>query len=90
MTEERDPGSYSSPVHKLLRFFKKSRDQWKNKCRKAKAKIKEQRRRIKVLETRQKELKQRIQELKAEGQKGKMSFPERTPFVVKKKESRRT
>lgn len=28
--------SYRSPIAKLLRFFRRSRDQWKDKCRTAK------------------------------------------------------
>ena len=31
---------YTSPVQKLVRFFEKSRDQWKAKCREAKAMLK--------------------------------------------------
>jgi hypothetical protein len=29
-------GGYRSPVSKLIRFFRRSRDQWKQKCRDAK------------------------------------------------------
>ena len=31
------PKSYKSPIHKLLSFFKRSRDGWKEKCQTAKA-----------------------------------------------------
>lgn len=31
-----EPLSYRSPLRKLLRFFERSRDQWKEKCQKAK------------------------------------------------------
>jgi hypothetical protein len=31
-----EPGSYRSPQRKLVRFFEKSRNQWKAKCREAK------------------------------------------------------
>jgi hypothetical protein len=31
-----DPGHYRSPQRKLVRFFEKSRNQWKAKCREAK------------------------------------------------------
>jgi hypothetical protein len=30
--------NYKSPRHKLTKFFEKSRDQWKEKCLKAKSK----------------------------------------------------
>lgn len=32
--------SYSSPRHKLLRFFIRSRDRWKEKCRQGKVALK--------------------------------------------------
>jgi hypothetical protein len=32
--------TFLSPVSKLLRFFQKSRDQWKAKCREAKQQVK--------------------------------------------------
>ena len=31
---------YKSPIHKLLPFFERSRDGWKEKCRAAKSRIK--------------------------------------------------
>jgi len=31
---------YKSPIHKLLRFFERSRDRWKAKCQAAKARVK--------------------------------------------------
>ena len=31
-----EPLPYRSPIRKLLRFFERSRDQWKEKCQKAK------------------------------------------------------
>ena len=31
-----EPLPYRSPMRKLLRFFERSRDQWKEKCRQAK------------------------------------------------------
>lgn len=31
-----EPLAYRSPVSKLLRFFRRSRDQWKSKCKVAK------------------------------------------------------
>jgi hypothetical protein len=38
MTASSEPKVYRSPLHKLLRFFRKSRDGWKVKCLTAKAK----------------------------------------------------
>jgi chromosome segregation ATPase len=35
-----DKLGYSSPISKLIRFFRRSRDQWKAKCKAAKAEIK--------------------------------------------------
>ena len=31
-----EPLPYRSPIRKLVRFFQRSRDQWKEKCQKAK------------------------------------------------------
>jgi len=50
---------YSSPIRKLIPFFEKSRDQWKEKCKLAK-------REIKILKNHLTYLKKRKQELKAE------------------------
>jgi hypothetical protein len=45
---------YKSPVHKLLPFFERSRDGWKEKCRAAKSRIKRlQSRTVKLLRSRQ-------------------------------------
>ena len=41
---------YSSPPRKLLRFFLKSRDQWKAKCQGAKATVKRLENRVRFLE----------------------------------------
>ena len=41
---------YKSPQKKLLTFFEKSRDQWKVKCREAKATIKRLKNRVRWLE----------------------------------------
>jgi hypothetical protein len=40
---------YKSPRHKLLRFFEKSRDQWKAKCLSAKATVKRLQNRVRFL-----------------------------------------
>ncbi len=54
---------YKSPVRKLARFFEKSRDQWKVKCREAKATIKYLENRVRFLEESKERWKSRAQEL---------------------------
>ncbi len=44
------PKRYKSPQHKLVRFFEKSRNQWKAKCREAKALVKRLKNRVRWLE----------------------------------------
>ena len=56
---------YKSPVRKLTRFFEKSRDQWKAKCREAKATIKYLKNRVRFLEESREHWKNRVQELEA-------------------------
>jgi len=41
MTMAEFENTYKSPIHKLLSFFKRSRDQWKEKCKAAKAMVKQ-------------------------------------------------
>ena len=50
MDTARDKGGYKSPKSKLVRFFRKSRDQWKAKARESKAVIKRLKNRIVFLE----------------------------------------
>ena len=57
---------YKSPVRKLARFFEKSRDQWKAKCREAKAQIKLHKNRIRFLEESRERWRSRVKELEAE------------------------
>lgn len=57
---------YSSPPRKLIRFFEKSRDQWKAKCQKAKAKVKGLQHRIRYLERSKAEWKARAQRLETQ------------------------
>lgn len=63
MTSTPEPKAYTSPQRKLLRFFEKSRDQWKAKCRTAKAKIKRLSNRVRFLEASRARWKQRACEL---------------------------
>lgn len=63
MKEEKQ---YKSPQRKLVKFFEKSRDQWKNKCLDAKKTIKRLSNRIRFLEDSKKKLKDQVKDLKAE------------------------
>ena len=56
---------YKSPVRKLARFFEKSRDQWKAKCRKAKATVKRLKSRVCFLEESRDRWKSQAKELRA-------------------------
>ncbi len=57
---------YSSPPRKLIRFFEKSRDQWKSKCQTAKATVKRLQNRVRFLERSKAQWKERAQQLEAE------------------------
>lgn len=57
---------YKSPPRKLLKFFEKSRDNWKAKYHELKYKIKLMQNRIRYLEKRKTCLNQRIKELQQE------------------------
>lgn len=58
--------TYQSPIKKLARFFEKSRDQWKAKCREAKARVKRLQNRVRFLEKSKADLKSRLKEQQAE------------------------
>ena len=57
---------YKSPARKLIRFFEKSRDQWKSKHHQAKANVKRLSNRICFLEKSKGQLKNRVQEQEKE------------------------
>ena len=57
---------YTSPPRKLLRFFLKSRDQWKAKCQRAKARVKRLENRVRFLEKSKAEWKSRARALAKE------------------------
>jgi chaperonin cofactor prefoldin len=57
---------YSSPPRKLLRFFLKSRDQWKAKCQRAKATVKRLENRVSFLEKSKEQWKSKAQALEKE------------------------
>ncbi|MGB5552284.1 MAG: hypothetical protein WBO74_17510, partial [Thermoanaerobaculia bacterium] len=57
---------YKSPRRKLVKFFEKSRDQWKTKCIDAKAMVKKLKNRIRYLEANKNEWKSKAIELEKE------------------------
>jgi len=76
---------YKSPTHKLVKFFERSRNQWKKKALEAKNKTKLCRNRIKFLETSKASLKLEVKTLKAELEKMKrINFQEAIGDTKKK------
>jgi hypothetical protein len=63
---EREQKTYKSPTRKLVRFFNKSRDQWKAKCLEAKAIAKGLKHRIRYLEKSKMAWKTKANELEEE------------------------
>ncbi len=57
---------YRSPPRKLIRFFAKSRDQWKQKCQSAKATVKRLENRVRYLEQSKAQWKARARSQEAE------------------------
>lgn len=57
---------YKSPLRKLVRFFEKSRNGWKVKCRTAKAMLKRLKNRVRFLEQSRARWRERAQELEKE------------------------
>jgi len=66
MMSERAERTYKSPRRKLVRFFEKSRDQWKAKCLETKAAAKGLKHRIRYLEQSKLEWKTKAKELENE------------------------
>ncbi len=62
----KNENEYKSPRRKLVTFFEKSRDQWKEKCSKAKAKVKQLNNRVRFLEKSKGQLKNEIESLRIE------------------------
>jgi predicted nuclease with TOPRIM domain len=58
--------TYKSPERKLIRFFEKSRDQWKSKHHKAKAGVKRLNNRVRFLEKSKGQWKELVKELELE------------------------
>ena len=55
---------FKSPIKKLTKFFKQSRDTWKDRAKKAMKEIRGNKKRIQFLETSKASLKYKVQELK--------------------------
>lgn len=66
MKEEPEAKSYKSPQRKLVRFFEKSRNQWKAKCHRAKSTVKRLKNRVRFLEESRQRWKIRTKELEGE------------------------
>ena len=66
MKEVQKGQGYKSPQRKLVKFFEKSRDRWKAKCREAKIEVKRLKNRVWFLEKSKERLKNRVKELEAE------------------------
>jgi hypothetical protein len=60
---------YTSPVSKLARFFEKSRDQWKAKCREAKRMLKRLKSRNRFLQKSRDQWRQKAQRFEAQVKK---------------------
>jgi hypothetical protein len=57
---------YKSPQRKLVPFFAQSRDQWKEKCRSAKASLKQLKKKVQRGDARQRRQHERLQALARE------------------------
>jgi len=55
---------YKSPKHKLLKFFKKSRDKWKNRAKNATAEIKNLNHKLRYHQQKHVDLKGEVKKLK--------------------------
>jgi len=66
MKETVKKAHYKSPQRKLVKFFEKSRNQWKYKCQEAKKIVKQLKNRIRFLETSKGHWKNRVKELESE------------------------
>lgn len=74
MAQENDL-PYSSSPRKLLRFFLKSRDQWKAKCQRAKTTVKRLENRVRFLEKSKAQWKAQAQALEQENTHLKAKAP---------------
>ena len=58
-----EPKAYKSPQRKLVPFFARSRDQWKEKCRGAKASLKQLKKKVQRGDERQRRHQERLHAL---------------------------
>lgn len=63
---QEEPKAYKSPQRKLVPFFARSRDQWKEKCRGAKATLKQLKKKMQRGEARHHRQQERLQALAGE------------------------
>ena len=61
-----EPKAYKSPQRKLVPFFARSRDQWKEKCRSAKARLKQLKKQVQRGNARSHRQQERLQALARE------------------------
>ena len=66
MTREQQEKTYKSPQRKLVKFFEKSRDSWKAKCREAKRTVKRLKNRMRFLQQSKDQWRSRVGELECE------------------------
>jgi len=89
LSKASSPGkTYTSPRRKLVKFFEKSRDQWKSKCREAKALVKRLKNRVRYLEHSREYWKHRSQALAAELAQAKAEIVARQKEMEALKKSR--
>jgi chromosome segregation ATPase len=89
-TSADDLEPYKSPRHKLLRFFEKSRDQWRAKCTRAKATVKRLQNRVRFLEKSKTRLQHRVSELEADVKTLKHLLQEKDNELAQVKKNRPT
>jgi len=82
MEEESGAKSYKSPQRKLVKFFEKSRNQWKAKCHRAKSTVKRLKNKVRFLEESRQQWKSRTKEL--EGELAQMKAKEQTKEMEEK------
>lgn len=79
---------YKSPRRKLVRFFEKSRDQWKAKCLTAKAQLKGLQHRMRYLEQSKAQWKERARTLEMEGARLRAQLQRHATEAVEKPEKK--
>ena len=90
MKTARDEDGYKSPKSKLVTFFRKSRDQWKEKARESKVVIKRLKNRIVFLEKSKARLQEKVTALEQELSRLKRDSRERAEELEAVKKNQRT